>query len=144
MRLFISRSGWSFADRLAAFVTFLGCALLLLHPQLGRLEGAALPVAQISDIVVAPDGDNTAITGEVVVLRPSCSFSKIEWFLVGEGREAQIPIIFSEGTVVRPGGASTFGPWILTIPEDAFEQTRADVYHRCPWRPWPIVTHLYP
>jgi hypothetical protein len=91
MCTFILRSVWSFTDRLAAIVALLCVFFMLLHDKLGRIEGKVWPVARNSNLVVTPDGGNTAITGDVIVLRPSCSFSKIEWFWLSKGESLKFP-----------------------------------------------------
>ncbi|MCC2096920.1 MAG: hypothetical protein KDJ29_08505 [Hyphomicrobiales bacterium] len=107
------------------------CWIWIVGP--GSIEGRLFPVVapmQLERTELYQGG--TKVWGQSEVLRPSCSFRKIRWFLgTRDGRN--VPVTIDTGpAVVRDGGRFTFGPWEIGIwPEALISSSYADVYHRC-------------
>lgn len=143
---FITRSSWSFVDRMAAICLALGIMFFFASPNFGYLEGVLFPV--VKDFEVSKSSSvsriETRIWGSFEIVRPSCNFHAIEWYVVGPTRETHIDIEFEEGNKVRDGGINTFGPWVVDVSQNGLPKTRADVFHQCPYRPWYTVTPLFP
>jgi hypothetical protein len=140
---FLTRSTWSALDRLAGLLALLGLLALMFA---GKIEGAIAPVAddfEVERTVWTLDG-GVRVWGDMVIERPSCSFIRLEWYLVGQSRDVLVPVKFEEGTKLRDGGVAEWGPWLVDLPEYGLNQSRVIVFHQCPYRPWLTETHLFP
>jgi len=145
VRHFLGRYGWSWPDKIAALISLVGILLYAMHGWLGQVEGYAYPVVEdFTAEVVEGTSTTTRIKGGFNIVRPGCDFIGVEWYLVGDARRAKIVVAFEEGEKVRPGGRQEYGPWALPIPPERLRDTEAGVLHKCPYRPWLTVTHLFP
>lgn len=143
---FATRSSWSFADRLAAIITVLGVMFFFASPNFGHFEGDAFPIVRDFEVSRSAPASaiKTRVWGSFEIVRPGCNFRAVEWYVVGPTRETLVGVEFEEGNKVRDGGVNTFGPWVVDVMHSEIHETRADVFHQCPYRPWQTVTSIFP
>jgi hypothetical protein len=136
---------WSRWDKAALLGVIATVFFLMLQDSIGRAEGHIWPVTVGTQIEqTETDGPfATRVWGSFEIVRPECSFRKIEWLLVGLSRDVPISIVYEAGPKVRPGGINGFGPWLLDLSPEQLKQTRATVFHQCKWRPWLTETLFY-
>ncbi|WP_407496869.1 hypothetical protein [Pseudooceanicola sp. MF1-13] len=87
----------------------------------------------------------TIVSGSFDLIRPECSFRKINIKLVGDTRDVDVPMQFLDGAKIRSGGPNAFGPWLIGASVARLRATSVwTVRHKCPGVPWMVVTRFYP
>ena len=76
--------------------------------------------------------------------RAECNFAGLSWYLGTRERSSIAIVTFEEGAAVRPGGGTTFGPWLIQLtPEQVEQNSYAVALHQC--HPlWMTRTEIHP
>lgn len=134
MREFVSRTKWSFFDKVMGLATILILSLVLFKDEIGGLEGRFFPAAAPMTLLTTVEVDGSTIfSGLSSRLRPACSPRRLEWFL-GERGSQRVPVVVNWGPPnINPNGDFAFHGWVAEVtPPDLFTNgTHGDVIHRC-------------
>jgi len=111
------------------------------------VEGYVDPVVtpmQISNPRVGPSQYDVTFDGTAEKLR-NCDWVESRWY-IGERFELSVRTVwlFAGPPEVRSEGALAWRDQVAAMsPQELFQNSHADVVHRCPWRLWNTVTPLY-
>lgn len=143
---FIFRSSWSWLDKLMFYFGAITLLVFVFSEKIGEIEGALAPVVTGFELTEQTPVNPAMVDveGRFVIQRPNCDFVQLLWVLVGDVRNVPIDITFTEGAQERKGGVNTFGPWSVAIAPEKLSNTKAAAIHKCPYRSWKTITHLYP
>ena len=146
MNTFIKRSWWSTADKIVAVLVVLFMILYFFGNSFGKIEGKFFPVVKDFNFSIERLNDQgmVVVKGSFDIIRDNCSFMGLSWKISNGQRNVDVPIVFENGSRLRPKGFNKYSGWVLDIPPELLDKSIVVVKHQCPYTPWVTTTHLYP